>query len=188
MHDLGLTPRAYSSGARRRQGTITTAGHTCARRALSEGAWTYRDPAQVSRPLHWRLERGPKIVQDLRWKAQGRGCQRWRDFTAQGKQANQGVVAIARAMAACIWAMAREGPMVRYMPRALRVHRHALGGPRRLSDEQQPRCGAILARVRRRRYTRVPRPRPAPDGRQSGGTQPPDISMINRRDDWLLLV
>ena len=31
--------------------------------------------------------------------------------------------------------------------------------------------------------TRVPRSRPAPDGRQSGGTQPTDIRVINRRDD-----
>jgi transposase len=39
MRDLGLTPSAYSRGARRRQGPITQAGHTQARRALVEGAW-----------------------------------------------------------------------------------------------------------------------------------------------------
>jgi transposase len=42
MSSRGLTPSDYSSGARRRQGTITTAGHTFARRALIEGAWAYR--------------------------------------------------------------------------------------------------------------------------------------------------
>jgi hypothetical protein len=56
MRDLGLTPSEDSSGERRRQGTITTAGHTCARRALIEGAWASRAPAQVSRPLPWRFE------------------------------------------------------------------------------------------------------------------------------------
>ena len=39
MSDLGLTPREYSRGDRRRPGTMTTAGHTCARRALIAGAW-----------------------------------------------------------------------------------------------------------------------------------------------------
>ena len=56
MSDLGLTPSDYSSGERRRQGTITKAGNTCARRALIEGAWAYRYPAKVSRHLHVRVE------------------------------------------------------------------------------------------------------------------------------------
>jgi transposase len=51
MSYLGLTPSEYSSGERRRQGTITKAGHTFARRALIEGAWAYRYPAKVSRRL-----------------------------------------------------------------------------------------------------------------------------------------
>jgi transposase len=39
MRYLGLTPSAYASGERRRQGGLTTAGTTQARRALVEGAW-----------------------------------------------------------------------------------------------------------------------------------------------------
>jgi transposase len=62
MSSRGLTPSAYSSGERRRQGTITKAGNTFARRALLEGAWSYRYPAKVSRPLHVRLEELPKSV------------------------------------------------------------------------------------------------------------------------------
>jgi transposase len=42
MSDLGLTPSAYSSGERRRQGAITKAGTPQARRALIEGAWACR--------------------------------------------------------------------------------------------------------------------------------------------------
>ena len=38
MQSLGLLPAAYASGERRRQGAITTAGNTHARRALVEGA------------------------------------------------------------------------------------------------------------------------------------------------------
>ena len=39
---LGLIPSEYSTGERRRQGAITKAGNTHARRALVEGAWAYR--------------------------------------------------------------------------------------------------------------------------------------------------
>jgi transposase len=39
MNYLGLTPSEYSTGERRRQGGITKAGSTHARRALIEGAW-----------------------------------------------------------------------------------------------------------------------------------------------------
>jgi transposase len=42
MKCLGLMPAEYASGERRRHGSITTAGHTHARRALVEGAWAYR--------------------------------------------------------------------------------------------------------------------------------------------------
>jgi transposase len=37
----GRMPSAYASGARRRQGSLTTAGTTPARRALVDGAWAY---------------------------------------------------------------------------------------------------------------------------------------------------
>ena len=65
MRDVGLTPSAYSSGERRRQGSITKTGNTQARRALVEGAWAYRDPANVSRHLQRRLEKRPTAVQDI---------------------------------------------------------------------------------------------------------------------------
>src|SRR5919106_6092535 len=103
MSSLGLTPSEDSSGDRRRQGTITTAGHTFARRALVEGAWAYRYPAKVSRHLHVRLEPVPKTIQDIRGKAQGRLCKRFRYLTTRGKHANQVVVAIAREMATTTW-------------------------------------------------------------------------------------
>jgi transposase len=116
MSYLGLTPSAYSSGERRRQGTITKAGNTFARRALIEGAWSYRYPAKVSRHLQWRLEELPKTIQDISWKAQVRLCTRFRQLTARGKHANQVVVAIAREMAAFVWAIAREVPIARETP------------------------------------------------------------------------
>src|SRR6266508_4062538 len=57
MNYLGLTPSESTTGQRRRQGGITKAGNTHARRALVEGAWAYRYPAKVSRHLQLRLEK-----------------------------------------------------------------------------------------------------------------------------------
>ena len=111
MSDLGLTPSEYASGERRRQGSITKAGHSQARRVLIEGAWAYRYPANVSRHLPWRLERVPKTLQDISWKAQVRLCQRYRQLSARGTHAHQVVVAIARALIAFMWAIARHIPV-----------------------------------------------------------------------------
>jgi transposase len=111
MKYLGLIPSAYSSGERRRQGSITKAGNTHARRALVEGAWAYRYPAKVSRHLQLRLEKLPKPVQDISWKAQVRLCKRCRQVSARGKHANQVVVAIVRELIAFMWAIAKEVPV-----------------------------------------------------------------------------
>ena len=96
MKFLGLVPSEYSSGERRQQGSITKAGNTHARRALVEGAWAYRYPAKVSRQLQLRLENQPKMIQDIRWKAQVRLCQRYHRLVAKGKHANVVTGAIAR--------------------------------------------------------------------------------------------
>ena len=111
MHYLGLTPSEYASGERRRQGGITKTGHTHARRALVEGAWAYRSPAQGSRHLQLRLAKLPKPIQDVSWKAQVRLCKRSRQLCARGKNPNQVVVAIARELSAFMWAIAQQGPV-----------------------------------------------------------------------------
>jgi transposase len=111
MKFLGLIPSEYSSGEHRRQGSITKAGNTHARRALVEGAWAYRYPAKVSRHLQLRLEQQPKIIQDISWKAQVRLCKRYRRLVSRGKHANVVTVAIARELAGFMWAIAREVPV-----------------------------------------------------------------------------
>jgi transposase len=108
MKFLGLIPSEYSSGERRRQGSITKAGNTHARRALVEGAWAYQYPAKVSRHLQLRLETQPKAIQDISWKAQVRLCKRYRKLMARGKHANQVVVAIARELVGFMWAIAKH--------------------------------------------------------------------------------
>jgi transposase len=111
MSDLGLIPSEYASGDRRRQGGITQAGNTQARRALIDGAWAYRDPAKVSRHLQWRLATRPKPMQDISWKAHVRRCTRDRRLIGRGQNPNPGVVALARELRALRWAMAREVPL-----------------------------------------------------------------------------
>jgi len=87
---------------------MTTAGNSHARRALVEGAWASRYPATVSRHLPLRLETQPKAIQDIRWKAQLRLCTRYRRLVSRGKHANVVTVAIAREVAAFMWAIAKE--------------------------------------------------------------------------------
>jgi transposase len=111
MKFLGLIPSEYTSAERRRQGAITKAGNTQARRALVEGAWAYRYPAKVSRHLQLRLEQHPKVIQDISWKAQVRLCQRYRRLLSRGKHPNVVTVAIARELVGFMWAIAQQVPV-----------------------------------------------------------------------------
>ena len=95
----------------RRLGPITKAGNGHARRALVEAAWAYRYPAKVSVHLQQRIERCPKPIQDISWKAQVRLCKRYRRMVARGKNPNIVVTAIAREMLAFLWAIARKVPI-----------------------------------------------------------------------------
>lgn len=108
MAYLGLNPSEYSTGFKRRLGSITKTGNGHARRVLVEGSWAYRHPAKVSRPIQLRLEKLPPAVQDIAWKAQLRLCKRYRRLVARGKNKNLVVTAIARELAAFMWAIARE--------------------------------------------------------------------------------
>jgi transposase len=102
MKCLGLIPSEYSSGERRRQGSITQAGHTHARRALVEGAWAYRYPATGSRYLQLRLATQPQMLQAMSWKAQVRLCKRYRPWVARGNHTHVVTGAMARELAGCM--------------------------------------------------------------------------------------
>jgi transposase len=108
MAYLGLVPSEHSSGTKVRRGGITKAGSTLARRALVEGAWTYRLPARVSNTLKGRIEASPKPIRDIAWKAQVRLCARYRRLSAAGKLRTVVTTAIAREMVGFLWAIARE--------------------------------------------------------------------------------
>src|SRR5215469_13311222 len=105
---LGLVPSERSTGDNVRRAGLTLAGNRRARRALVEGAWTYRYQARVSAKLQKRLEDIPKPVRDIAWKAQVRLCGRFRRLAAIGKKRPVIVAAIAREMAAFLWAIGRH--------------------------------------------------------------------------------
>jgi hypothetical protein len=79
-----------------------------ARRALVEGAWTYRFPARVSTRIQARLEGLPRTVREIAWKGQVRLCARYRKLITAGKLKSVAVTAIAREMAAFLWAIGQE--------------------------------------------------------------------------------
>lgn len=108
MAYLGLVPGEHSSGGKRRLGAITKCGNARARRLLVEGAHSYRYPANVSKDLQLRQEGLPKDIVDIAWKAQLRLCKRYQRMSKKGKHYNLIITAIAREMAAYLWAIARE--------------------------------------------------------------------------------
>ena len=154
-----------------------------------EGAWADRDPANVSRHRQVRLEPPPKALQDIRWNAQGRRCTRYRRLLAHGKPANQVVVAMARELVGCMWASANQVAVTPSSHGSFDGTHHGEGvqlrGFPRALEETPPRCGVTLDSVTRPAGILVPRVRPAPDGRTSGGHAPTDSRRITRRIDWL---
>lgn len=108
MAFLGLVPSERSTGETKRQGGITKTGNVSARKALVEAAWTYRHSAGIGRDHQQRQQGLPQQVRDIAWKAQTRLCTRYRRLSARGKRNTVVVVAIARELAAFLWAIARE--------------------------------------------------------------------------------
>jgi transposase len=149
MQCLGVIPAEYSSGERRHQGSLPTAGHTQARRALGEGAWASRYPAKGRRHLPRRRETQPKMIQAISWTAQGRLCKRYRPRGARGPQAPRVTVAMARARAGFMWAIAPQLPVAVEGSRTDRYCPHHSEGGRRAAEEAPPRFGVPLGSVQR---------------------------------------
>jgi transposase len=106
---LGVTPSEYSSGSKRRQGSITKTGNSYARKLLVESAWQYQYAAKVNPDIQRRHEGLPKAIVDRAWDAQLRLCRRFRKLLARGKQRNVAAIAVARELAGFIWDIGRLG-------------------------------------------------------------------------------
>jgi transposase len=109
MAFLGLVPSERSTGDTVKRGGLTLTGNRRARRVLVEGAWSYRYPARMTEIIRVRLEGLPKAVREIAWKAQTRLCARYRRMTVNaGKKKPIVVAAIAREMAAFLWAIGHQ--------------------------------------------------------------------------------
>ena len=103
---LGLTPSENSSGERRRQGAITKAGNSHARRLLIEAAWHQRPPSRRSVTLERRRAGKPPAVHAQAERSGRRLHARWHALEARGKPRTIVVVAVARELAGHCWALA----------------------------------------------------------------------------------
>jgi transposase len=108
MSYVGLVPGEHSSGPKRRQGSITKAGNSAARRMLVEVAWHYQHAPRVSPIIAARQDRLPKAVTDIAWAAQLRLHAKFRRLVARRVIKTKAVVAVARELAGFVWAIGRE--------------------------------------------------------------------------------
>ncbi len=111
MAYLGVVPSEHSSRKKEKRGGITKTGNSHVRRALVEAAQAYQYQARISRFLLGRQEGLPDSVRKISWKAQVRLCGRFRKLTGRGKTRNKVITAIARELAAFMWAIAKEVPI-----------------------------------------------------------------------------
>jgi len=104
---LGIVPSENTTGERRRQGAITKAGSTHARRLLVEAAYHYQRQPGVGQTLERRQRDQPAEVINIAWRAQRRLHARWRQLKhARGKRNGIVAVAIARELAGFCWELA----------------------------------------------------------------------------------
>ena len=108
MAYVGLVPGEYSSGPKRRQGSITKAGNSAARRMLVEVAWHYQHAPRVTPIIATRQDHLPKAVTDIAWKAQLRLNAKFKRLSARRVMKTKAVVAVARELTGFVWAIGRE--------------------------------------------------------------------------------
>ena len=108
MAYVGLVPGEHSSGPKRRQGCITKAGNSAARRMLVEAAWHYQHNARVTPIISRRQDQLPKAITDIAWAAQLRLHAKFRRLLARRVMKTKAVVAVARELTGFVWAIAGE--------------------------------------------------------------------------------
>jgi transposase len=104
---LGLVPSEHSTGDRISRGPITKTGNRRARQLLVECAWSYRHPPRVGPAKLAKVAAAPQAVRDIAWKAQTRLTARYRALCRAGKLDVVAITAVARELAAFVWAIAR---------------------------------------------------------------------------------
>jgi transposase len=103
MSYLGLVPSEYSSGKKRRQGGITKRGNGHLRKLLTEAAWHYARPAQVSKRLAQRRLGTDEWTIAYADKALVRLHRKFTKLVFKGKSKNTAVTSVARELAGFVW-------------------------------------------------------------------------------------
>ena len=180
MHSRGVTPAADATGARRRPG-----GSPRRATALPAGRWA-KAPGPIATPPTsagigrdaWR--RGPSLSTISVGRPRDDGAHAT-DTARQREQRPPGGRRHRAGMECVSGGHGQAGRADAIAPdhgKSSRCCPAVLIGQR---ERARPRCGAPLDGVKRRQHTRVPRARPAPDGRPSGGNPSTAIRMSTRR-------
>jgi transposase len=104
---LGIVPSENTTGSQRRQGAITKAGSTHARRLLVEAAYHYQRNPGIGQALERRQRDQPAEIINIAWRAQRRLHARWRQLKhARGKRNGIVAIAVARELAGFCWELA----------------------------------------------------------------------------------
>jgi transposase len=101
---LGIVPSERTSDTKRRQGSITKAGSSHARRLLVEAAHHYRHAPAIGQTLARRQHgQDPRVIA-IAWRAQRRLHQRWQHLHHhRRKPASVVAIAVARELAGFLW-------------------------------------------------------------------------------------
>ncbi|MEI6175648.1 MAG: IS110 family transposase [Verrucomicrobiota bacterium] len=103
MSYLGLTPGEYSSGGKRKQGSITKCGNSHLRWMLVECATHYQAEPRVSSALSKRQEGQPRWLKEISWKAQNRLHLRFTKLRQRLMHHNKIKVTVARELTGVLW-------------------------------------------------------------------------------------
>lgn len=104
MAFLGLVPSEHSSGANKRQGSITKAGNSHVRRVLVEAAWNYRHRPGTAALKKRREGQSPRVIA-IADRAMTRLYRRYSRMTSARVPAPKAAVAVARELVGFIWAV-----------------------------------------------------------------------------------
>jgi transposase len=105
MAYLGLVPRDYSSGEKRRQGGITKTGNTHLRNLLIESSWHYRYKSVPGKRLTERREGQAAEIIAYADRAMRRLQEKFFRLILKGKTKQAAVTAVARELAGFVWGM-----------------------------------------------------------------------------------
>jgi len=108
MAYLGLVPSEASTGDTVKRGPITKTGNRRARRTLVECSWSYQHPPRIGKKKYEKVAAASPAVREIAWKAQCRLNARYRALIRRGKLKTVAITAVARELAAFIWAISHE--------------------------------------------------------------------------------